>query len=141
MCCATASGSIENGFFDGAGNIKSVLAGPMSWVRIQGGTTNQQTLQFYVDTATTGNQTRFAGTETKLFEVSYQQNGVGNGVGVTIGPYTMTWSNGAPNQGAYPLGAIAWNNAPVAGGSMGFMCVTNPCTTPGHWKAMPNLAP
>ena len=51
----------------------------------------------------------------------------------------LTYGTAAPTTGNHAAGEIVFNNGPVAGGSMGWMCVS--AGTPGTWKAMPNLAP
>ena len=45
----------------------------------------------------------------------------------------------APATGSWRLGDLAWNTAPSAGGTPGWVCTT--AGTPGTWKAMANLAP
>jgi hypothetical protein len=44
----------------------------------------------------------------------------------------------APSAGWWPAGSVAWNQAPSAGGTPGWVCTT--AGTPGTWKAMANLA-
>ena len=51
----------------------------------------------------------------------------------------LTYAAAVPTTGNHAAGEIVFNNGPVAGGSMGWMCVS--AGTPGTWKAMPNLAP
>ena len=46
--------------------------------------------------------------------------------------------NAAPSTGYWPTGAIVYNNAPTAGGNLGWVCVTY--GTPGTWKTFGTIA-
>ena len=50
----------------------------------------------------------------------------------------VVWKSAVPTTGTWLRGSIAWNTAPSAGGTPGWVCVT--AGTPGTWKAMANLA-
>jgi hypothetical protein len=55
---------------------------------------------------------------------------------IDIGGKTWIVASAAPTTGTWPVGAIAWNSAPTAGGGgspfIGWVCVT--AGTPGTWK-------
>jgi hypothetical protein len=53
-------------------------------------------------------------------------------VGTAAAPVLRGFASAAPTSGTYVVGDIVYNNAPVAGGTIGFVCVT--AGTPGTWK-------
>ena len=63
-------------------------------------------------------------------------------VGVGVGLNNMYWLAALPTTGVWARGSVIWNLSVVAGGSMGWMCVTGGdfAGTPPTFKAMPNLA-
>ncbi|MEK7153144.1 MAG: hypothetical protein AAB834_04300, partial [Patescibacteria group bacterium] len=126
-----------NAYFEG-GILKSIKAGPMSWLRAMGGTASagQPNLTFSYGSATAPGQP-FQGTT--LWQMLYLSDG--NGVNPTerIGGNSVHWSWTAPTAGTWSRGDVVYNSSATAGGPMGWMCVQ--AGTPGIWKAMGNLAP
>ena len=59
-------------------------------------------------------------------------NNSGYYVGTAAAPVLRGFASAAPVAGAYVVGDIIYNNAPVAGGTIGFVCTT--AGTPGTWK-------
>ena len=56
------------------------------------------------------------------------------GATVTLTKITSVGDSGtaAPTTGTWVVGQIRWNSAPVAGGNIGWVCVT--AGVPGTWK-------
>lgn len=50
----------------------------------------------------------------------------------------VLYASAAPTTGTYARGDVVWNTLPVAGGAVGWSCVT--AGTPGTWKAFGTLA-
>jgi len=63
-------------------------------------------------------------------------------VGVGVGANNMYWLASVPTTGIWARGSVVFNLSVVAGGSMGWMCVTagDFAGTPPVFKAMPNIA-
>ncbi|WP_351015001.1 phage tail protein [Shewanella sp. AC91-MNA-CIBAN-0169] len=63
-------------------------------------------------------------------------------VGVGVGQNKMFWLASLPTEGKWARGSVVFNLGVVAGGSMGWMCVTGGdfAGTPPVFKAMPSLA-
>jgi len=59
-------------------------------------------------------------------------NNSGYYVGTAAAPILRGFASAAPTSGTYVVGDIVYNNAPTAGGTIGFVCVT--AGTPGTWK-------
>ena len=51
---------------------------------------------------------------------------------------SVTYGSAAPVSGTYNQGAIVYNNAPVSGGNIGWVCTTT--GTPGTWKTFGTIA-
>jgi hypothetical protein len=49
------------------------------------------------------------------------------------------YGSAAPASGPWNQGDILWNNAPTAGGTLGWVCVSS--GSPGTWKAIAGIAP
>ena len=63
-------------------------------------------------------------------------------VGVGVGANKIEWASSVPSAGIWARGSVVYNLGVVAGGSMGWMCVTagDFAGTPPVFKAMPDLA-
>ena len=58
---------------------------------------------------------------------------------LTRGNPDTYFASAAPTTGAWSQGSIVYNNAPAAGGTIGFVCTTS--GTPGTWKTFGAIAP
>ena len=63
-------------------------------------------------------------------------------IGVGVGSNRIEWLASVPTTGVWARGSIVYNLSVVAGGSMGWMCITagDFAGTPPVFKAMPNVA-
>ncbi|MBA4849499.1 glycosyl hydrolase family 28-related protein [Emticicia sp. BO119] len=51
----------------------------------------------------------------------------------------IRFASAAPSTGTWAIGDIVYNSAPIAGGTMGWVCTT--AGTPGTWKTFGSIAP
>lgn len=88
----------------------------------------------------TGPQTAFTGgrSTVQIGKTFVPELFIGTPGGAAADSRSVTVASAAPASGYHAAGEMVFNNAPAAGGSMGWMCVT--AGDPGTWKAMPNLA-
>ena len=56
---------------------------------------------------------------------------------IGYGP-TVTWRSSVPLAGTWKVGDVTYNTAPIAGGTVGWVCVT--AGTPGTWKSFGTIA-
>lgn len=58
--------------------------------------------------------------------------------GHAVGGVRQSSGSAAPTTGRHDAGEVVWNNAPTAGGTVGWVCVTN--GSPGTWKTFGTIA-